>query len=363
MSYTWTKEDLNKARNTLFKQISKAHGEQYKSQLSLGIDDLNEVVCQMILDEKNSLLQHHYLDDQTFKKRIVDEAKFKEQYYGHYALLPKATTYLANFGPLPELNTYPLSNDDTMTFTHDFFHDLTDRRFFYAFYQQFKDAEKYTDFGKKGKFVIPIRGLNRCFVSSIDDDNIEKLGTTIHEYAHATSFIINNQHLNSIIKEIFTEIDTIFMELLSYDYAAHYFNMDRDGALMQADIANTMVEFGNTLLLKNDLLKMFLKASSLDNFIDSAQNQTGYTEDELVKLYKTTNKETFTYLISYLYAVELYMAYQQDPEKTLNTLYEFIKTDLGTNNMQQFFYKKNICLLTNIDDYNEALSLKLKFVK
>ena len=31
-----------------------------------------------ILDEKNNLLQHHYLDDQTFKKRIVDEAKFKE---------------------------------------------------------------------------------------------------------------------------------------------------------------------------------------------------------------------------------------------------------------------------------------------
>ncbi len=363
MSYTWTKDDLNKARNTLFKQISKARGEKYKRQLSLGIDDLNEVICQMILDEKNSLLQHHYLDDQTFKKTLVEEAKFKERYYGHYALLPKMTTHLANFGPLPELITYPLSNDDTMTFTHDFFHDLADRRFFYAFYQQFKDAKKYTDFGDKGKFAIPITGLNRSFISSINDNNIEKLGTTIHEYTHATSFIINNQHLNSIIKEIFTEIDTIFMELLSYDYASQYFGMNRDGTLMQADIANTMVEFGNTLLLKNDLIKLFLEASSLDNFITSAQEQCGYTQEDLTKLYKTTNKETFKYLISYIYAVELYMAYQQDPEKTLNTLYEFIKTDLGADNMQRFFDKRNICLMTNIDDYNEALSLKLKFVK
>lgn len=257
-----------------------------------------------------------------------------------------------------------LSKEDLITLTHDFFRNNFDSYFYGNFIKNFYRRRDHIAFnhddkpGVKGE-LFSLKSTKESFIRVYRDFTYNDLLTIIHEYMHATSFSINDDHFHKD-KDYYSEIDPILAELLACDYFEKQFGDHKIDAvkLFINDYYCQHAKFNAKLI---DLYK---KEKANGKFRDNKALRQAATEAGITNLDKELNSLNIKAAINYMFAIEFYSMYKQDKERALNSLKKFI---LASCEHEIDYYKelKKLGILPNMNAWDHhletvELSRKLK---
>lgn len=300
-----TKDDLL-CLNNLYKVLNTFYSETY-----LSYDD--------VFKRKKSILNIDYIinDINIFNKSSI-----------HYDVIDK-------------LDFYNYSNDDLLSMTNDFYKELGKK-----YYKLFNDVYHKSNLNCSDSNSTSSIFIDNSFYLSVNKDGtVDDIVSFIHEYGHGISSLINHDHLYDSNKFLYREIDTLFYELIANDYIINNISK-RDGLnLANINLADYLEAANNVMKCKKSLLfTSFMQKINKDYII----YKRCYLEDDI-------NIES--YLIDYLFAIELHYIYKIDKEKTLYILDNIIKM----NNKSSKDYYDEIVKLglkpnNKVDDYKEGIA-------
>ena len=164
---------------------------------------------------------------------------------------------------------------------------------------------------------LPYR--DEAFVEIVREHTINDIITTIHEYAHLTSYSINI--FNKLSPNFYyTEIISLFFELIGADFLGTQFGIDKS-TILKAENHNTMSEFADITSYKIDLItfeSLFLQGYTKNKDIKLiGRDFLNLSSEKVNYLFKNENIEISDYVIGYIIALELYYIYLEDKEKAM----------------------------------------------
>lgn len=289
----------------------------------------NDVIAYLSRKIRSNLLSYKILKDNEYLKQITI---FEDM----IADLVFNNNFDVDDSEL-KFNT-KITNDDLFTLTYDFFKTL-DKKTFELFEKLFKYHKKNVKLSS-----VPI-SKDYCGITYTSFDTMEfyikikrfydirDVNTLIHEYGHVLAFYLNAYDGNFYANQTpFCEIESIFLELLSFDFLD---NIHFDAS----DSYNNR---------KNFIYDIYGKASNIDNKFVLYNNMT--PNDRINHSYYSQIKQKFDidkldlwfmysspveidilYVISSLYAMELYDIYLKNKEKALELYKQIIKLDYPSN--------------------------------
>jgi len=273
-----------------------------------------------------------------------------QEFQKHYSLSIKPIN-------IPPLKSASLSQSNLFEITHDFFKSLNNS-YYQCFMHYYKKRKEHVNFvfdenpfSNEGlTYILP--SLKESFIEINRTYTIEDSLRLIHEYSHSISSLMNPYQMR-YPKKIYSEIDSIFMEMIATDYLKcctteeniSILNMDRikNFYYISKDINNIINLINaekkqNQDFNKNKILKeIALKECDINN-------------NELEDLLKYPDLYSTIYLISYIFAIELYYIYLEDKELALHILKKIIL--INENNDEKIF--KDIKKLGLIPNKNFA---------
>lgn len=270
---------------------------------------------------------------------------------------------------IPAVHRCSLSKEDILDLTHDFYKSLN-HEFFINFMKNFRRRYDHIAFRNtsatedKGNALTFIT-TDEAFINVYREFTLDDVFTTIHEYMHTTSNCINHNHLCRP-KNLYMEIDTIFAELIAADYLESIF---KNGAptLIRAYEHGRYVCTADELSVKIELLEyeklLGHKYNSNKELKLAAKSHCDVLGEEIDELFTSPNFSGIDYLVSYIFALELYKLYLTDKEKALYYLKKIILLECGSS--QEYYYNiKRLGLFPNLTSSefhkqftNEALTL------
>lgn len=221
-----------------------------------------------------------------------------------------------------------------LTITDDFYNEIRDTRFVkHSRYLNLRRNELVNFKKGKQKFgnsddagtTFQIYNTKDILMHINTNNTLEDYATTIHEYAHAIAFLINQDHSTDYGKFPFVEVDSIFFEMLGTEYVGlvensptQALNIDIDrfyDYLLSALIISCKLNIHSMIvddkLNKRDIVKYLKEVEKLEN---------GEIKNVLYK----PMADYYHFVISYLTAIELYIIYQDYPEEALDALHDII---------------------------------------
>lgn len=252
----------------------------------------------------------------------------------------------------PSLTNTSLSKRDILDLTHDFYKSLN-RFFFGNFMKSYARRYDHIKFNNNNEDLYHgattnILSQKESFIEINRENNLSDVITTIHEYMHAISALINPFHYISN-KWIFTELDTSFMELIAADYLESIFK-NNNGPILKAythmGMASDVADLVDTFKLINYEDELKSNFSNNKQLKTAAKIACDLTGEELEDMIFQEDTQPETYVISYIFAIELYDLYKQDKEKALSILRKIIEMNGYT---LEDYYKelKKLQLLPN----------------
>lgn len=332
--YGWTIDtliDKLKIINELInKETDKEKLKLLKQDSEILFDFIDE--CENPIQEEKLSLLLEYKEIKNYLKSIN---YLWQTYQMFYKTIPSGIK-------VPNLKKCNLSADDLLMITHDFFKSQNEF-FFQHFLKNFRIRNDHIVFNNnrssiKGQTIL-LAGIQESYIEIQRDYTLEDILTVIHEYAHATSIIINPYNTDTN-KYLYNEIETLFMELIAADYVEKMFKNN----------FSTIYSSENLNAYLYDAADIF----AIINIINGEpKNRKGYSTNKELKLiahekYDYTSKEinnilnnfdfqSPVYLTSYLFAIELYETYQKDKDKALYYLKQIIL--LKDLKEKEYFYK------------------------
>ena len=115
-----------------------------------------------------------------------------------------------------------IKRDKILTVTKDFYMSIKDERFTTPFLDLYSKNRKYVNFRPTTKenskindaITFQVYNTPEVFMSINELNTIQDYLATVHEYSHAVAFRINKDHAIDFGKYPFTEVDSIFFEML-----------------------------------------------------------------------------------------------------------------------------------------------------
>lgn len=164
-------------------------------------------------------------------------------------------------------------------------------------------------------FSIPL--LNKHYINiASNDSNRDKLITLTHEFGHSVISDIDKYRYNNFSE--FVEIESLFFELLSYDFYRKSLNDDYFFELEKSNINYYSMLSKNVLNTRDIVLDIF-NDESLDRegaqkaFLEIVNGDLG---DEITLCLSLDCR----YIVSYITAIELYDIYKHDKDKAIKKL-------------------------------------------
>lgn len=247
---------------------------------------------------------------------------------------------------IPKLKRNSLSKEDLLTITHDFYKSLN--KYFYGnFMKNFYRRNDHIIFQSYSNNIcgetIGIPSLKESFIRIYRDYNNEDILTTVHEYSHATSLSINPNHLTES-KTLYTEIDTIFMELVASEYISKLFK-DNSSTIFNASKLNEYSSYAEdiSIMIKTIESEKYAENGYSNNktLKKIAAEVLDFVPDIIDDVIGEPNLDNIIYLTSYMFALELFNLYNEDKEKALYILKRIILLE----NMNELEYYNNILKL------------------
>ncbi len=184
-----------------------------------------------------------------------------------------------------------------------------------------------------------------------------------HEYGHAVQFLTNFDLGFYGENDIFTEIVSIFFELLSLEYMTTVDEFRCVAYSHRGKYFEDIAESSGFLVLEQDLLSLWEiekeeskrpRISILDKEVqDSIVDGEDATMEELLNM-NLSNE--FIYCLGYIIAVELLENYRVNREWGLYLLKELMRIDQSLP--REEYYQRILCLVTpneHLDDYKRHI--------
>ena len=148
------------------------------------------------------------------------------------------------------------------------------------------------------------------------------------------SKLLDKYLYNNEARTHFEEIESIFLELILCDYLVNNgFNKDDINEVKKIIIENLINEAKDLYFKYN--INRFIHVEQIKNidnhFFKLLYQNKNITKDELRKVYSSSYEDVTKYVISSLYALELYDKYQINKEKTIEDYKNIISLDLYTH--------------------------------
>ena len=211
-------EKINDAIN-----VNINHLKNGKKEILANCNEL----CYLLLNfNPNNTTKDNLCQKYEYEKILVQENSFLIPTYKDY----QETTEFISYPR--KIKNISLSKDDLLDLTHDFYKSLNSY-FFHYFYKTFKDRYHNFRFNNEENnehdgYTLIYEYLNKIYINVTRYGNIGDFVTTVHEYAHATSYQINSEH-TLYNKILLNEADSIFLELLATDY---YYKITNDNSAL-----------------------------------------------------------------------------------------------------------------------------------
>lgn len=377
--YNWSQSILENKLNMLIDEIIKRGGSfnrktneiilenTNKESILLGFDIslLMNMIATVdksfeypILARDNLSLLEIYRESQ---EELEDISFAKEDILNFY----KESTLFSSDITYEEQKTMNLKTDDILTIVHDFYKSLNPY-FFKIFMKVFKQRKNnLKTFNKED--TTPFMGcsymlsyLNETYIAIARTHDIEDIITFAHEYMHTINYSINPSGAYEKNKRYFFEIDTLFIELIITDYLRNLFkNNEADKAnlithleycnqVIYSSIIYTLTDYektNNTQLNSNKQMKELIK------------NTFRIKENIFEEIFQTSDIEIIIkYIISYMFAIELYLLYLNDKDKSLYILKKIIQAK-GLSKEEYYKYIKSLGLYpsSSIHEYEEII--------
>lgn len=303
----------------------------------------------LLNEDYNNLIKHieDYFDYRPFESmKLLESYDFIKQDLGKIKFLwsdyQEFRSIIDKPIEVPELKRCSLRKEDLLSITHDFYKSLNSfffGNFMKSFYRRNDHIvfRSYNNSDLSGE-TTTLPSLRECFIEIFRDGTSEDILTTIHEYMHATSVLINPYHLCQE-KSLYTEIDALFMELIASDYIANLFK-DNSATIFKAEKLNDYLSNSDDLAVMIDAITHEPKNGYQSNkeLKRIAESEYDVLPEEIDAIIGEPELNSTIYLTSYMFALELYKMYQNDKEKALY----YLKKIILLENMSEEEYYSNI---------------------
>lgn len=361
MKYNWSKYNLQDRLELLEKLTTKEKDKKNLREIYYSIDIIKEYLTDLDAKKENYA---SLLENLNANARYYSSHKFLRDDLANFALEEIDENSVGI-----DLKPLSISKKEILQITHDFYKDQ-DKEIYRNFLNMYKRRNDHLvfltsdeDYGDNIIFTVPY--LNEAFIRLYKGDDITTILSSIHEFAHATSFSFNNYHCADIGKRFLSETDSLFFELVATDFLRKKYNFGDEyiSALQRHDgtIYSTR-QIMNVL----ELTRLHKECSFKDNkrLKNVSYSKLNFSPTYVEDLIATDIIFETPYSIGYLFAVELYELYKFDKEKALHVLKKFIRL----NSMQPDGYyreTKRLGLYPNahMKDYKEDLEYKLTLKK
>lgn len=325
----WTLKDIEK-RIAYYKSRLKQEKNPFKRKNIKETITSLEGIIEYFEDENDYSLP-------SFKEVMVTDKHFIKHYH---KLNPYVLDFCDRFSEesLDFITSLNRNKDITptriMTVTKDFYDGIKDRRFTDLFDDMYEKHRFYVNFRPATKqntrnntaITFNIFNSPEVFLLVNYSKNINDYLAMIHEYAHAISCRIYKYNSVDFGKYPFNETDAIFFEMVAneklsknseYEIDALVVDIDRffdyalNAVIIQAKLELYSLLEHNPRMKRSDIIKFLKEELRLEqDTINDVLHQEMY--------------KMFSYSMSYLVAIELFLLYRVDEQKALDALYDLI---------------------------------------
>ena len=198
------------------------------------------------------------------------------------------------------------------------------------------------------------------------NNTLQDYVSAIHEFGHGISCRLNSESMWDFGKYCFIEVDSLFFELLGTDYIGEQLNRKKDAFDINMHVLKDYIYSAMLISTKLDMYSMCDRAD-LNNKRFAKKfliNEIGLNQLGAKDVLQTYIRDYMHYIVSYLTAIELYLIYQEEPDKALELLFNIITSKLeGTEKYLSYVKVMGIEPGKNFDKYISLMFEKAKEVK
>ena len=321
MQKNWYNKEL-KEKLQLFHDLYKKCNEEEKQVLSESIETILSVLTkyrrerqeinELILEEYYALIDYKNLWSipEEMAKFFQDEDTYNFEFY------------------------LPISNNDVIDLTHEFFKKGTNKQFYELFLQLLKQRKNIHFIKTNDLFYADILFLaydKSIYLQMKRRNEFLDIPALAHEFGHGIQFLMN--YNKSIYGELnpYSEIISTFFELICNEYFKNTKEFKYHAIFTRLE--EWLMRCETALNLKRELriirelqIEEHENKNDLNRKVDDLVNSTN--EYLLNYIMGNNNSSNFVYIVGESIAIELFMIYLKDPEYALYLLTKLINIDL-----------------------------------
>ena len=320
----WSSKDLRNDLKELRKMYNQETDINKKEELLSAINTLMLTICDIEIGEDS------YTDINDWFLLFKSVPSFSMYYPDIYKFINtlNASNLECFDNIIPCSDKEEIKKEDIFAMMHDFYKSVGKEIFNY-FLEIDNDHDKYINYDEEMEstdgitYYVPI--LNKRYYSiGSCGDNRELLSTLTHEYGHSIASVINpKRYFND---DFFTEIESIFFELIGLDY---YYDITKDKYFSDLIVDKTNTYYwsaNNVTAMKRVSDKTF---KNMNDEISSLKYCKKYLKEEGFdeKTISIDVDDKMKYLFSYIVAIELFEIYKEDKGLAINLLKNIVNRD------------------------------------
>lgn len=317
-------------------------------EYSSDIDVLNKL--KRLLNNGESIL----VEDNDLRSRLQENSEYLSLYnrvYPYVRQIIKSSVIDEDDNTI--FNKIKLSDNDVIELAQEFFAKQNS-----SYSQLMRDFLE--DASDHLKFIPPtphtegesyfIRSTGDCFCIVPNYSNIMKFSIFTHECTHIFDWYINDNFLNNFL---IAESHSLLMELLACDYLNNLLNLDKENIKRQLQIHKLIKT--DSMNIYEIMQMLYLYKRFGEDGIKKIKRVYSPKYLEYISMYSLD--VFFRYQLSYLIAIELYILYQSDKEKTLWLIREIVNKG-NFKTIEEVLAKEKIEIGEHFTDYERKLILK-----
>ncbi len=225
-----------------------------------------------------------------------------------------------------------VSFDETINLVKEFY-----KRFDSELYQYFLEAYNDREHSlrstplpdndtKSDGNTLFIDGVRKNFITIYETTPLNMYVCGVHEYGHAIANLINPAVSYADREDLFTEVASIFPELVALYENGFKFDTIQVLYTMYTTL-NTYVNSAEYLCLHTPIVNAWSdnKYRMNKNFFEELDYSYNLDEEGFENAMSTTIEDAGTYVISYMISLELLHIYKEDKKKALELFKNFLK--------------------------------------
>lgn len=361
--YKWNIANLYSQLVKCERRVNEAHDPNELIALGRRIASIEQIIdyYENVIDQQSP----SYSPKANLKRTASHDRSLLKKYKAYYPYFEQMLSDLNSLciDPILTLPSISISRNKLLTVSSDF-------------YNQFKGeiSETFAQIKKSLPTHLQFRrliGTNISYAQTLTVygskysyydiglvNSAQDYITLFHELGHGIANYINPYQIYDYNKYCFIETDTLFWELIGYDYLTTQLSLPKDAFLIGLLYLKEYSYDADIICTKQDLHSQFSLSEFKDKkaLIDYLNKTANYDKQYLHDVFYDEIKESFHYGISYLTAIELYMIYLADPNIALELLLKIIKAkDLSNEGYLEYIKSLGIIPGKHIKEYVDML--------